>query len=779
MQMGGHNAFRAVSNWPSVETKDGKWRLAPGIVTALEEAEKYNLTPLILLSGTSEKIKKNFPHGEYLPPWLEYADQTSKLLKGKAPLLQIWNEWDGGHMMSSGVGKINTPENYVELLKQTYPIVKKNCPEAVVMSNSFCTTEEYLYKCFELGMQKYCDAYSIHIYDWKWVDPELSYDSLLRREEMSAKYNNGKPLPFYITEFGWLTNAKAITEELQADYMARFILLARTVKSCKGIFSYNFQDRGENWEQKTNFWGMQVRDLTPKDSFFTVRSAANLVTAAEFVRRIDVGNPDVWILEFRKNDGSVSLAAWTVNPDVRQQIVLFKKDAGSAPVALEKCGYPEVPRTWGFLDRSVDPAYSKPFDPDRFSFHVTTRPVLLHGLPEGFTVEYARAVANPRPKSFVAILPRALAQVSANGGSFSLCGAENWVGLNSKDPYRGNDDLSCHTEVRYDVNKLTLKFTVTDDVITLPGEDQRNWNYDSIQLSFSKVENGKPLEKIYTDYMLSLVKGKPCLVSRTNTRQDYSPKTDAALRIQQAENKMIYELDVPYSEIYTSYEKLQAGNTPVGFTFIINDNDGQGRKGYLSWGRGIGAGWEMAAYGWLYFSPDITRNSQEIGFPGNAGAWKSHYEGKEATLAPVLDGNWSCFKMNIKWEKNGDVTAYCTNKLETPIPDFKEMIVTFKNDTKRQLVVRLVDGTGQTFQYRYAISPSDKIQTVSCRLDNHMFPDNKSLSIWGGAKDKVWHDPLTAVEFVLDSTAWTLDGEFRDSNEATLMLGSIRVFSGK
>lgn len=778
MKEGGHNAFRTENSWNRAVDKNGNWQIYHRVDTALKLAAENKISPLVLLCGTSPKIENNFPHGKYIPAWLEYVDGVTKLLNGKTKLIQVWNEWDGGHMMSVGRGKINTPANYVELLKQTYPVIKKNCPDAAVLSNSFCTGEDFLYKCFELGMQQYCDAYTIHIYNWNWTDPELMYPGMLRREEMSAKYNNGKALPFYITEFGWLSNINAITEAKQADYLCRFILLARSVKSCRGVFSYNFQDRGEDWQNKELFWGLQMRDLTPKESFFAVRSAANLVNNAEFVKRIDVGNPDVWLFQFKKDDGSTTLAAWTVDPEVRQHIVLKKEGADAAPILLERCGNPVINRTWGFLDQSVSPRISKPANPDQFSFHVTTRPVLLHNVPEGFSVDYIRTVYNPVPKESITNVPRVFAVIPPTGGSFDLAGGSNWVNLIAKDPYSGPQDLSCRTTVTYDLNNLHLKFTVKDNAIVTAGKDERNWEFDSIQMSFSKLANGQAQEKIYTDYMISLVGDKTSLVTRNNNDSVYRKKTQAKAQVKRISNNTLeYTISIPYAEIHTSYDSVQAGNDPVGFTFIVNDNDGKGRKGFLSWGRGIGSGWNLNGYGWLYFAQDASRNYQEIGFPHHKDNWKTSFDGKGAVFSHEKDGNWNCFKMNVSWEKEGDVTAYCSYTFPTPVKNFKEMLVTCKNDSKSQLLVRYVDGTGQYFQYRYAIEPSESIQTISCRFDNHMFKDQKAFSVWGGAGDKVWHEPLTRVIFVLDSATWSMSGSHRTANESTLKIGNVQILT--
>jgi hypothetical protein len=37
----------------------------------------------------------------------------------------------------------------------------------------------------------------------------------------------------------------------------------------------------------------------------------------------------------------------------------------------------------------------------------------------------------------------------------------------------------------------------------------------------------------------------------------------------------------------------------MGFSLLVNDDDGAGRKGYLHWGDGIGRDKDAFQYGWI------------------------------------------------------------------------------------------------------------------------------------------------------------------------------------
>ena len=55
-----------------------------------------------------------------------------------------------------------------------------------------------------------------------------------------ARKSGEKPLQFWITEYGWFTNAKGVSEELQAAYLARALLICRRHGLDTGLFFYDF-----------------------------------------------------------------------------------------------------------------------------------------------------------------------------------------------------------------------------------------------------------------------------------------------------------------------------------------------------------------------------------------------------------------------------------------------------------------------------------------------------------------------------------------------------------
>ena len=53
-------------------------------------------------------------------------------------------------------------------------------------------------------------------------------------------------------------------------------------------------------------------------------------------------------------------------------------------------------------------------------------------------------------------------------------------------------------------------------------------------------------------------------------------------------NNTYYELKIPWSEVAGEDFKPDSG-TKIGYSLLVNDNDGNGRKGWIEYASGIGS----------------------------------------------------------------------------------------------------------------------------------------------------------------------------------------------
>ncbi len=64
-----------------------------------------------------------------------------------------------------------------------------------------------------------------------------------------------------------------------------------------------------------------------------------------------------------------------------------------------------------------------------------------------------------------------------------------------------------------------------------------------------------------------------------------NPDQTIKLKTTPSQGRLVYDIEIPYSAIGVSDEILAKG---IQFNLIVNDNDGQGRKGWIQIAPGIG-----------------------------------------------------------------------------------------------------------------------------------------------------------------------------------------------
>jgi len=74
------------------------------------------------------------------------------------------------------------------------------------------------------------------------------------------------------------------------------------------------------------------------------------------------------------------------------------------------------------------------------------------------------------------------------------------------------------------------------------------------------------------------------------------PADDIKVKAERKDGKTVYELEIPVASV--GLPELKKGDA-IGFSLLVNDNDGEGRKGYLHWGDGIGNGKDPSQYNWI------------------------------------------------------------------------------------------------------------------------------------------------------------------------------------
>lgn len=152
--------------------------------------------------------------------------------------------------------------------------------------------------------------------------------------------------------------------------------------------------------------------------------------------------------------------------------------------------------------------------------------------------------------------------------------------------HTGSIEVSGHAWLHYDRDYLYMTAQIKDGVHAAPASGADIWNNDSIQFALSPGIPGESLG--WYEYGVSDTPDGPQIYRWTTmggvpagpVRSGKAEVTrDEALK------QTTYKLALPWSEL----TPIRPGRGEVmSFSMLVNENDGNGRKGWIEWGSGIG-----------------------------------------------------------------------------------------------------------------------------------------------------------------------------------------------
>ncbi|WP_193726864.1 sugar-binding protein [Paenibacillus guangzhouensis] len=152
--------------------------------------------------------------------------------------------------------------------------------------------------------------------------------------------------------------------------------------------------------------------------------------------------------------------------------------------------------------------------------------------------------------------------------------------------YAGSSDLDGSIWANWDQDAFYLTAKVKDDVHSTPASGEEIWKNDSIQFA---LMNGIPGENLgWYEIGISDTPQGPQIyrwLSADTSAKGIITKGSLQVKRDEARKETLYELALPWSELTPIRPDA---NEAISLSFLVNDNDGLGRKGYIEWGSGIG-----------------------------------------------------------------------------------------------------------------------------------------------------------------------------------------------
>ena len=231
---------------------------------AAVKASGQGLYPIATLGGSY-----TIPEGRAFTPdemtqWLNYVRGEVATNKNIIYFWEVWGE--------PSLYKYGSPEEFVQLLKLTYPVIKKANPNAKVIVTLGAETNDktgFDDRVLALGGGNYFDVLSFHPYAANpYLQEEPVRSAISHEQALLAKYGNHWPL--VITEIG--QPASEVSEEEQAR-LAKF-LYTEAAKNKIPVTWFYWSDEHLLNNEKTgdgSNWGLIRFDGSERPLFNTVK----------------------------------------------------------------------------------------------------------------------------------------------------------------------------------------------------------------------------------------------------------------------------------------------------------------------------------------------------------------------------------------------------------------------------------------------------------------------------------------------------------------------------
>ncbi len=270
MKQNGWGALRDEAFWSHTERSPGHFVVPRPIQGTLAVARQHGMTTTLLLGyGHPAHTRGVKPTtDEQRAAFAKYARFIAEQTKDLVDALEIWNEWD----IDIGGGVDGTPEDYIALLREVVPHIRKAAPKVKIIGGSLTpegVDRGYLRALVNLGLLDWLDGISVHAYVWSrsantpqdaanWVSSILSY-------------TRGKPI--YVTEIGWPTHNSSfqgrggVSELTQREYVCKTVSMMAAIPSVKSIYFYGLLDSGTDSGNPEHRFGLIRRDGESRPAF--------------------------------------------------------------------------------------------------------------------------------------------------------------------------------------------------------------------------------------------------------------------------------------------------------------------------------------------------------------------------------------------------------------------------------------------------------------------------------------------------------------------------------
>ena len=616
--------------WMYIERHEGKWDWSyPDAHSRILKKNHLRWAPILWCPprwATSKSWKPSYEpilptFGFPLPDyrlWEEYVrNSVERYGRDNIRVMEVWNEAE-----LPGFANF-TPEEYAELLKRAYDVIKSVNPEIKVAICGFTclpgqhpkmTFPDFMPRALRAARGKY-DLHPIHLHGFFHEYAGGIRDFLRLRRE----WNITVP---------WAANETAITSSFCSRQVQAEVLFEKMVFSqANGAVAHvwhNMYDLGRDPYNKEHNFGLLDHALEPKEAYLAFNNVTRLFRGAELLRDLSFDECSVYL--FRKGK-QLLLPAWTLYPPVSERLLVLENVQGDvyqvdvfgnrAPVEVidGKLLLPVTssPATLVLEQRELPVVRGELFVPagNTGEFRLAGKGVVrsVIGQPEGeearelavkdgvfrmefdpgrlqkpltltltFDTEFGKAAV----RQF--ITPRFTLRARTGfdrPADFERCDGSSFQQTSPNDPmyaeciWKGREDCSVKLWLGWkSPDRIVIRAVVRDDIHFQDQNGTLIYQGDGLQFFFSRTATGG----MWKFGVARDNQGNVRKFCWLNPAQCDGPallnQIAAAVSRDEQKKETVYDLEVPADTLGI------VRGVPFRFNLLVNDNDGRCREGY-------------------------------------------------------------------------------------------------------------------------------------------------------------------------------------------------------
>lgn len=249
--------------------------------------------------------------------FVRYARFVVRHFAGLVDQFEVWNEWNTG-FGANPQATHGDPLAYARLLKQVHGAIKQEHPLVQVVGGAVAGLDmAWIDAFFAAGGLDSLDVFSVHSYTlFRFKDhPEGAIHGLDLLRGRMQQARPGREIPVFITEMGWPTHQGryGVAESTAANYLQRFMLMARSRDWITGVWWYNLVDDGDSDTDMAQRFGLVRRNGTPKPAYLALQRLMPWLRndSRIQIQRLAAGG----YAALSRFNGQARAITWRVSPD--------------------------------------------------------------------------------------------------------------------------------------------------------------------------------------------------------------------------------------------------------------------------------------------------------------------------------------------------------------------------------------------------------------------------------------------------------------------------------